>query len=114
MRGKTPQEKRDFLGNYILAPPRRDRGVMYSGHCQAGIGPAPKETGSESAVKMERQMTKHQAQTAMDRHQKVEAGVGTADHDRGYIRSINGTMAQVGWDSGVVTPCPLADLSLAD
>lgn len=32
---------------------------MYIGHCQAGIGPAPKDTGSESAVEMEDKMTMH-------------------------------------------------------
>lgn len=57
-------------------------------------------------------MTKQQAQEAMQKRTKVEAGEGK-DHDTGYIRSINGEMAVVGWDSGVATPCPIADLQIA-
>lgn len=57
-------------------------------------------------------MTKQQAQKAMDDHAKVQAGKGE-DHDTGYIHAINGDMADVGWDSGVRTPCPIADLASA-
>lgn len=55
-------------------------------------------------------MTKQQAQAAMESHTKVEAGEGE-DHDTGYILAINGDMADVGWDSGVRTPCAIADLA---
>lgn len=41
---------------------------------------------------------------------KVEAGKGE-DHDTGRVVSIDDTMAFVSWDSGVATPCPIADLS---
>jgi hypothetical protein len=59
-------------------------------------------------------MTKQQAQEAMDGHLKVQGGTpGTDEYDAGYITSIlSDTMATVGWDSGVDTPCPLAELSL--
>ena len=57
-------------------------------------------------------MTNQQAQQAMDSHTKVEGGEG-ADRDTGYIHAINGEMATVGWDSGVTTPCPIADLRAA-
>jgi hypothetical protein len=57
-------------------------------------------------------MTQQQAQDAMDRRLKVEAGEGD-DHDAGYIISIDGAMATVAWDSGVRTPCPIADLAQA-
>lgn len=43
---------------------------------------------------------------------RVEAGEGE-DRDTGRIESIDGDMALVAWDSGVKTPCPLADLRLA-
>lgn len=36
------------------------------------------------------------------------------DHDTGRIESIDGDMAYVAWDSGVKTPCPLADLRIAE
>jgi len=44
---------------------------------------------------------------------KVEAGSGD-DHDTGIVDEINGEWATVRWDSGVVTPCPLADLRLIE
>lgn len=56
-------------------------------------------------------MTKIEAQAALENHTKVQGGEG-ADHDTGYIHSIDGEMAVVGWDSGVKTPCPIADLSV--
>jgi hypothetical protein len=40
---------------------------------------------------------------------KVEARYGE-DHDTGRIIAIRGDMAEVAWDSGVRTPCPIADL----
>lgn len=57
-------------------------------------------------------MTKTEAQTAMARHAKVEAGVGD-DHDTGHILALVDDTAIVGWDSGVRTPCPISDLSMA-
>jgi hypothetical protein len=58
-------------------------------------------------------MTKQQAIEAMEKLAKVETGQGE-DHDTGYIHRIDSdTMAFVGWDSGVSTPCPIADLSIA-
>jgi hypothetical protein len=59
----------------------------------------------------DRQMTKHEAQAALESHTKVEAGNGD-DHDTGHILAINGDMADVGWDSGVRTPCPITDLQI--
>lgn len=56
-------------------------------------------------------MTKIEAQAAMEGHVKVEGGDGE-DYDAGYIFSIDGDMAEVGWDSGVSTPCAIADLSV--
>jgi hypothetical protein len=44
---------------------------------------------------------------------EVEGGEGE-DHDTGHVERIDGeTMAFVSWDSGVKTPCPIADLRLA-
>jgi hypothetical protein len=40
---------------------------------------------------------------------RVAAGHGE-DRDTGTVYSIDGRMAQVSWDSGVVTPCPIEDL----
>lgn len=40
---------------------------------------------------------------------RVEAGEGE-DRDTGRIESLDGAMAYVSWDSGVKTPCPVADL----
>ena len=57
-------------------------------------------------------MTKLEAQAAMEAHSKVEAGKGE-DHDTGHILSLDGETASVGWDSGVRTPCSIADLSAA-
>jgi len=57
-------------------------------------------------------MTKQQAEQAMTSHSKVEAGEG-ADRDTGYIHSIDGDMAMIGWDTGVSTPCAIADLNVA-
>lgn len=57
-------------------------------------------------------MTKNEAKVALESHTKVEAGKGE-DHDTGYIHEIKDNMAIVGWDSGVRTPCPIADLSAA-
>lgn len=42
---------------------------------------------------------------------RVEAGVGQ-DYDTGRVIEIDGAMAIVAWDSGVRTPCPLADLAV--
>jgi hypothetical protein len=56
-------------------------------------------------------MTRDQAQQAMDSHTKVEAGEGE-EHDTGYIHKLDGDEATVGWDSGVRTMCPIADLSV--
>jgi len=53
-------------------------------------------------------MTKQQATQAMENGTKVEAGKGE-DYDTGVIHSIDGDMAVVGWQSGVNTPCPIAD-----
>jgi hypothetical protein len=62
---------------------------------------------------MEMTMTKTEAQKAMDQHVKVEAGTGE-DHDRGYVHEIvDDETALIGWDSGVRTPCAIADLSFA-
>ncbi len=54
-------------------------------------------------------MTMTEAQAALEAHSKVEAGKGE-DHDIGYILAIDGNMADVGWDSGNRTPCPIAFL----
>jgi hypothetical protein len=42
---------------------------------------------------------------------RVEAGEGD-EHDTGIIRSVSGGEAEIGWDSGTITPAKLADLSL--
>ncbi len=57
-------------------------------------------------------MTKQQATEAMQNRAKVEAGKGD-EHDTGYIHAINNDMAEIRWDSGVKTPCPIADLTIA-
>ncbi len=57
-------------------------------------------------------MTRNAAITAMENATKVQAGQGE-DHDIGIIHSIDGDMAIVGWQSGVNTPCPIADLDFA-
>jgi hypothetical protein len=57
-------------------------------------------------------MTKQQAIEAMETATKVEAGQGE-DHDIGIIHSVDGEMAIVGWQSGINTPCPIADLKIA-
>ncbi len=51
-----------------------------------------------------------QTHTTLTIGSRVEAGQGE-DHDAGRIVEIVGDMATVAWDSGVKTPCPLADLS---
>lgn len=56
-------------------------------------------------------MTNAEAQAALEAHTEVEAGEGE-DHDVGRIISIDGDMAIVAWQTGVRTPCPIADLSL--
>jgi hypothetical protein len=40
---------------------------------------------------------------------RVEGGEGE-DHDTGRVERIDDGMAFVSWDSGVKTPCPVADL----
>ena len=55
-------------------------------------------------------MTKIEAQDAMETRSQVEAGTGD-DHDIGHILSVDGDVATVAWESGVRTPCPIADLS---
>lgn len=40
---------------------------------------------------------------------RVTAGEGE-DRDTGSVQSVEGDMATVSWDSGVATPCPVADL----
>jgi len=40
---------------------------------------------------------------------RVSAGEGY-DRDTGFVHSIDGDVAIVGWDSGVETPCDVADL----
>lgn len=42
---------------------------------------------------------------------RVEAAEGD-DRDTGVVHAIDGSTATVGWDSGVTTTCPLADLRL--
>ncbi len=54
-------------------------------------------------------MTKREAQATIKNHTKVEGGEGD-EYDIGYIHSIDGKWAMVGWDSGVVTPCLLAEI----
>lgn len=44
---------------------------------------------------------------------RVEAGEGE-DHDTGVVQSVDGDVAMVAWDSGVVTPCDVASLQLTD
>lgn len=56
-------------------------------------------------------MTTREAIDAMQTQCRVQAGEGT-DHDTGRIHKIDGSWAVVGWESGVTTPCPIADLSL--
>jgi len=60
----------------------------------------------------ESQMTKTAAKRAMKNGTQVEAGVGE-DHDTGVILALNGEMAEVAWQSGVRTPCPITDLEVA-
>lgn len=57
-------------------------------------------------------MTMQEAIEAMELGYKVQAGQGQ-DHDTGYIHHVDDRFARVAWDSGVVTPCPLADLQPA-
>lgn len=54
-------------------------------------------------------MTIREAIDAMQTQCRVQAGQGE-DHDIGRIHKIDGDMAIVGWNSGVVTPCPISDL----
>ena len=61
----------------------------------------------------ESEMTKQEAQKAIENSTKVEAGEGD-DHDVGVILSVDGNMAIVGWQSGVSTPCPIDDLKTAN
>ena len=68
---------------------------------------------SAAAKPLERAMTLEKATEALLLHALVEAGEGE-DHHIGRIRSIDGDMALVAWQSGVTSPCPVADLSLAD
>lgn len=42
---------------------------------------------------------------------RVEAG-DDRDRDTGVVHSVDGDTATVGWDSGVRTTCPLAELRL--
>lgn len=57
-------------------------------------------------------MTTEQARNAMRDRLKVEAGEGP-DHDTGIIVSVDDEgMAIVAWQSGVRTPCPIADLEI--
>lgn len=58
-------------------------------------------------------MTRKQATDAMKNRTKVEAGKG-GDHDTGVINRIIGNTADVGWNSGVRTPCPISDLRVVD
>ena len=59
-------------------------------------------------------MTKAAAKKAMVNHIEVEGGKpGTDEYDTGYIVSIAGDMANVAWNSGVRTPCPISDLRAA-
>ena len=55
-------------------------------------------------------MTRTEAQTAMNARSKVAAGEAD-DYDTGWIMTITGDMAEVSWDSGVQTPCPISDLN---
>lgn len=68
---------------------------------------------SAAAKPLERAMTLEEATEALLLHALVQAGEGE-DHDIGRIRSIDGDMALVAWQSGVTSPCPVADLSLAE
>lgn len=43
---------------------------------------------------------------------RVTGGAG-ADKDFGRVDEINGQMATVSWESGVVTPCPISHLTVA-
>lgn len=65
-------------------------------------------------------MTRNEAITAMENRTKVQAGDPNKrtsdgiliDYDTGYIVDVASDMkmATVAWDSGVRTPCHLADL----
>lgn len=61
-------------------------------------------------------MTEIEAGNAMIYGTRVQAGLpGTDDHDTGRVVAIDSNgMALVAWDSGVRTPCPLADLTEAE
>jgi hypothetical protein len=83
---------------------------MYTHSCQAdGLIP---RLGDAVGNKGRDKMTKTEAQAAMERHTRIEAGDGN-DRDWGYIHSIGGDTAIVGWESGVRTPCAIADITFA-
>lgn len=54
-----------------------------------------------------------EVRVTMEEGDRVEAGEGK-DHDTGIIDTIDGDVAVVGWDSGVKTRHPLADLRRLD
>jgi hypothetical protein len=57
-------------------------------------------------------MTNTEAKHAMKNREVVTGGEGE-DLDYGLICRIEDDMAIVDWESGVSTPCPIADLQFA-
>lgn len=55
-------------------------------------------------------MNINEAVKAMQKRYKVEAGKGD-EHDVSIIHKIDSNWAIVGWESGVTTPFPIAELS---
>jgi hypothetical protein len=100
----------DFLNlmPYIViidTPRPRDKGAS-----QGDTRGSPQSPSTEPGQTSETKMTNTEAQRALENHTKVEGGKGE-DHDTGYILAINAdNIALVGWDSGVRTPCHIADL----